>query len=101
MYCVDRLSEPSEEFHKTRKCLASEYEGSLHYRRVDVQDATDLDNVVADIAAKYERMDGLIAAAGVQNVTPALDYPPHKITEVSKELENSNQLERPMLTTSR
>ena len=43
----------------------------------------DLDNVISEIAAKYGRMDGLIAAAGVQNVTPALEYPPHKITEVS------------------
>lgn len=29
-------------------------------------------------------MDGLIAAAGVQNVVPALEYPPEKIGEVSK-----------------
>ncbi|KAK5072459.1 hypothetical protein LTR64_005070 [Lithohypha guttulata] len=27
-------------------------------------------------------MDGLIAAAGIQNVVPALDYPPEKIPEV-------------------
>lgn len=39
--------------------------------------------MISDIAAKYGRMDGLIAAAGVQNVTPALEYPPNKITEVS------------------
>lgn len=83
VYCVDRLSEPSEEFHETKGCVAGQYEGSLHYRRVDVQDAEDLDKVVSDIAGKYGRMDGLIAAAGVQNVTPALKYPPHKITEVS------------------
>lgn len=82
MYCVDRLVEPSKEFHETKGCLAGQYEGSLHYRRVDVQDAADLDHVISDIAAKYGRMDGLIAAAGVQNVTPALDYPPDKITEV-------------------
>lgn len=38
---------------------------------------------MSEIADKHSRMDGLIAAAGVQNVTPALDYPPDKITEVS------------------
>lgn len=48
-----------------------------------MQDANDLDNVIAEIAAKYSRMDGLIAAAGVQNVQPALEYPPGKIGEVS------------------
>lgn len=83
MYCVDRLSEPSEEFHQTKGCVAGQYEGSLHYRRVDVQDAADLDTVISDIADKYGRMDGLIAAAGVQSVTPALEYPPDKITEAS------------------
>ena len=55
----------------------------MHYRQIDVQDASNLDTVIADIADKYGRMDGLVAAAGVQNVTPALDYPPQKITEVS------------------
>jgi len=82
VYCLDRLSEPSEEYHDTKGCLAGKFEGSIHYRRVDVQDAADLDNVISDIAGKYGRMDGLIAAAGVQNVTPALEYPPQKITEV-------------------
>lgn len=37
---------------------------------------------MSEIADQYSRLDGLIAAAGVQNVTPALDYPPHKITEM-------------------
>ena len=48
-----------------------------------MQDADNLEKVVSEIADKHSRMDGLIAAAGVQNVTPALDYPPDKITEVS------------------
>jgi NADP-dependent 3-hydroxy acid dehydrogenase YdfG len=63
--------------------LAKKFEGSIHYKQVDVQDAKDLDKVVGEIASEYSRMDGLIAAAGVQNVTPALDYPPEKIGEVS------------------
>lgn len=83
MYCLDRLSEPSEDFYKAKDHLAKHFEGSIDYRRVDVQDADDLDSVVSDIAGKYSRLDGLIAAAGVQNVTPALEYPPPKITEVS------------------
>ena len=48
-----------------------------------MQDAANLDNVVSEIAGEHGRLDGLVAAAGVQNVTPALDYPPHKISEVS------------------
>ena len=84
MYCLDRLPKPTKEFYETtNNSLAHRYEGSLHYKQVDVQDALELDAAMAEIAEKHSRMDGLIAAAGVQNVTPALDYPPDKITEVS------------------
>lgn len=83
VYCLDRLPEPSPDFYSTRENLAHHFKGTLNYKRVDVQDANNLDEVVSGIAGKHQRMDGLIAAAGVQNVTPALDYPPDKITEVS------------------
>lgn len=83
VYCLDRLQQPDQTFDTTKHTLAQQFEGSLHYQRVDVQDAQDLDNVISEIAAKHSRMDGLIAAAGVQNVQPALEYPPEKISEVS------------------
>jgi NADP-dependent 3-hydroxy acid dehydrogenase YdfG len=72
VYCVDRLSEPAPEFFETEN------------RQVDVQDATGLDASVAEIAKQHQRLDGLIAAAGVQYVSPALDYPSDKIGEVRK-----------------
>lgn len=34
----------------------------------------ELNTIVQDIADKHGRMDGLIAAAGIQQETPALDY---------------------------
>ena len=82
MYCLDRRDKPSDQYHETEKSLAPQSEGSLNYRQVDVQDAENLDAVMGEIADKHQRFDGIVAAAGVQNVTPALDYPPHKITEV-------------------
>lgn len=82
MYCLDRLEEPSTEFYIAKDSLARHFDGSIEYRRVDVTDARDLDAVIAEIAAEHSRLDGLIAGAGVQNVTPALDYPPEKIGEV-------------------
>ena len=83
VYCLDRLPEPSQAFYDSaERGRARHYNGSIHYRQVDVQDAENLDSVIGEIASKYSRMDGLIAAAGVQNVQPALEYPPHKITEV-------------------
>lgn len=86
VHCLDRLSEPDQAFHKAKHELSKHFQGTLHYRRVDVQDAKDLDHVIAEVAAKYKRMDGLIAAAGVQNVQPALEYPVEKIHEAGVDL---------------
>ncbi|KAF2094407.1 NAD(P)-binding protein [Rhizodiscina lignyota] len=80
VYCLDRQAEAAPEFYATKEQLAQHFQGSLNYRRVDVQHAKELDEVVAEIAGEHQRMDGLVAAAGVQRVTPALEYPPEKIT---------------------
>lgn len=62
--------------------LGPEYGGALKYDKVDVREAGNLDRVMSEIADSRGRMDGLIAAAGIQNVVPALDYPPEKIMEM-------------------
>jgi NAD(P)-dependent dehydrogenase (short-subunit alcohol dehydrogenase family) len=46
----------------------------LHYRRIDVRDTELLTSTVEQIANVEGRMDGLIAAAGIQQETPALEY---------------------------
>lgn len=51
-----------------------EWGGSLHYRRQDVADTGHLDSLIAAIADENQRLDGVVAAAGVQQITPALDY---------------------------
>ena len=81
VYCVDRLAEPSPDFFETEKRVG-QFGGSIHYRQVDVQDAAGLDASIANIAAKHQRLGGLIAAAGVQYVSSAVDYPSEKIGEV-------------------
>jgi NAD(P)-dependent dehydrogenase (short-subunit alcohol dehydrogenase family) len=80
VYCVDRLAEPASEFYETEKRVG-QFGG---YRQVDVQDAAGLDASVAEIAQQHQRLDGLIAAAGVQYVSPALEYPSEKIGEVRR-----------------
>lgn len=47
---------------------------SLTYHRVDVRDQDRLNQLVAGIAEKEGRLDGLIAAAGIQQETSALEY---------------------------
>ena len=44
------------------------------YRQVDVQDTNNLEKVIGEIADENKRLDGVIAAAGVQQVTPATEY---------------------------
>jgi NADP-dependent 3-hydroxy acid dehydrogenase YdfG len=47
---------------------------SLSYHEIDVRDVDKLNIVIGDIALRYGRLDGLIAAAGIQQETPALEY---------------------------
>ena len=46
----------------------------FYYRRIDVRDAELLNSTVEAIADAEGRMDGLVAAAGIQQETSALEY---------------------------
>ena len=48
--------------------------GSLHYHHVDVRQTQHLQDTVAKVASQDSRLDGLVAAAGVQKTKPAVDY---------------------------
>lgn len=74
VYALDRLPEPSPDFYRVQKRAAEELGTTLHYRRIDVRDVEALNKTVGDIGEKHGRMDGLIAAAGIQQETPALEY---------------------------
>ncbi len=71
---MDRLPEPSPEFPKLQERAQQDLGTALHYRQIDVRDSASLTQIVADIADKHGRLDGLIAAAGIQQETPALEY---------------------------
>jgi len=47
---------------------------TLHYRQIDVRDVPALNKVVKDISDSQGKLDGLIAAAGIQQETTALEY---------------------------
>ncbi len=74
MYCLDRLAEPDDEFTAAQKRADPEFGGSLHYQRIDVRDVKNVNETMAGIAAKSNRLDGLIAAAGVNHVGSAFDH---------------------------
>ncbi|KAE8348707.1 hypothetical protein BDV28DRAFT_142928 [Aspergillus coremiiformis] len=74
VYALDRLEEPSPEFYEIQKRAKAELGTELYYRRIDVRDTERLDSTIASIANLEGRMDGLVAAAGIQQETPALEY---------------------------
>jgi NAD(P)-dependent dehydrogenase (short-subunit alcohol dehydrogenase family) len=73
VYALDRLEEPAPEFEQIQQ-RAKELGTELHYRRIDVRDTELLNSVIETIANDEGRMDGLVAAAGIQQETPALEY---------------------------
>ncbi|KAF7929440.1 uncharacterized protein EAE98_005358 [Botrytis deweyae] len=74
VYALDRLESPSPDFDRIAQRAKEELGTSLSYRRIDVRDVEGLNSIIEEIAQKEGRMDGLIAAAGIQQETPALEY---------------------------
>lgn len=64
----------SEDFYKLQKRAAEELNTTLYYRQIDVRNTDSLHAIVEEIATTEGRMDGLVAAAGIQQETPALEY---------------------------
>lgn len=73
VYALDRLAEPSAEFARVQE-KAVALGKRLEYARVDVRDVDVLNQVVDGIAEREGTIHGLIAAAGIQQETPAIEY---------------------------
>ncbi|KAK3336700.1 hypothetical protein B0T19DRAFT_47372 [Cercophora scortea] len=76
VHVLDRLPPPVEgsDFAKVAARATGELGTRITYHHVDVRDQKVLNEVVRCIADKEGRIDGLIAAAGIQQETPALEY---------------------------
>ncbi|KAI6876305.1 NAD(P)-binding protein [Hortaea werneckii] len=74
VYCLDRSDVPNAGFRKAVEQLrADPGAGALEYKCVDVNNTGLLNEVIDGICSKAQRLDGLIAAAGINQVTPALE----------------------------
>ncbi|OQE11258.1 hypothetical protein PENFLA_c075G06059 [Penicillium flavigenum] len=73
VYALDHLPEPTPEFIENQQ-RAKTWHTELQYRCIDVRDTMCLNAVVEEIANREGRVDGLIAAAAIQQETPALEY---------------------------
>lgn len=74
MYALDRLPEPHPDFHVVAEKAKTQFNSKFEYRQIDVRDVEGLHKTVEEIANVEGRMDGLVAAAGIQQETPALEY---------------------------
>ncbi|KAJ4393156.1 hypothetical protein N0V93_002363 [Gnomoniopsis smithogilvyi] len=73
VYALDRLEQPDPDFQKVQE-RAQELGTSLSYLRLDIRDNVSLNATIAKIAEENGRIDGLLACAGIQQETSALDY---------------------------
>jgi len=74
VYCLDRLETPSAEFLAAKETAENEYGALLKYIQIDVRDHKQVESTFAMIAAQHERLDGLIAAAGINHLQSALEH---------------------------
>ena len=84
VYCLDRQPQPDEHFAEAKERLVPEWGGELHYRQQDITDTRHLDELVTQIAEENQRLDGVIAAAGVQKVQPAVEWTPEEVDQMLK-----------------
>lgn len=73
MYCLNRSEKPGEYFREAEARVVSEWGGALHYRQVDITDTEELNDTIGQIGEDNKRLDGLVCAAAIQQVTPAVE----------------------------
>lgn len=63
VHVLDRSSNPTPEFEEARKRVKDEFDGALEYHQADVSDEDVLGKVISEIAARKQRLDGLVAGS--------------------------------------
>lgn len=74
VYVLDRLKDPSDEFYEVRDRGRNNLGTEIHYRQIDVTDDVNLREIVHDIGERHGRLDGLIAAAGINKEGDSLEF---------------------------
>ncbi|KAF2458490.1 hypothetical protein BDY21DRAFT_370729 [Lineolata rhizophorae] len=82
VWCLDRLPEPDLPFQQAKQRIKPEWGGSLNYCQVDVTDNESLERVIRSIGELHSRIDGLVAAAGIQKICPAVEYSPDDVAKM-------------------
>ncbi|KAJ9093841.1 hypothetical protein QFC21_006212 [Naganishia friedmannii] len=76
VYCCDVLPEPNAEEWAKAKLVARRFGGKISYTRLDITNVDMVNEAFEQIYEESEcEVSGLLAAAGIQQMIPALDYP--------------------------
>lgn len=83
MHCIDKLpppaNDPSSGFSRVSERARRQLDTTLTYHQADVRNAAELNSIMRAIADQADRLDGLIAAAGINHETPTLEYPSDEV----------------------
>ncbi|KAG8418509.1 hypothetical protein J3458_005916 [Metarhizium acridum] len=82
VYCLDMQKEPDQEWTEAQGRVVPEWGGSLTYLQQDVRDTKHLEDTIEQIADDNQQLDGVVAAAGIVQTTPALDYKLEDVTRM-------------------
>jgi len=84
VYCLDRVSTDGlpKDYYRLKERGEIELGVLLDYRKVDVRNPVDVDEIVEAIANKHGRVDGLVAAAGINKVISAFEHKASDFDEV-------------------
>ncbi|KID89661.1 short-chain dehydrogenase [Metarhizium guizhouense ARSEF 977] len=78
VHAIDRLPSPANDlsspFSEVSQRAKDELGTSLTYHQADVRDVALLNKIMENIANQSNRLDGLIAAAGINHETQALEH---------------------------
>lgn len=61
VHVLDRSSNPTPAFEEARKRIKDSFDGALEYHQADVSDENVLGKLIPEIAARKQRIDGLVA----------------------------------------
>ena len=76
VYCCDVLPEPNVEEWSKAKQAAKKFGGNISYTQLDITNVDMVNSVFEKIYDESEfEVSGLLAAAGIQQMVPSLEYP--------------------------
>lgn len=83
VYCCDVLSHPNSEEWAKAKQVAQRFGGEISYLQLDITNAEMVNGTVERIYEESKNeVYGLFAAAGIQQMTAALDYTPEDFRRI-------------------